>query len=75
MFTLSAFADEIDPDPQVQIDVLKFCGVRHIASGVSARRRLSAASAASRLRGVECTDKTSQTNRMKGSLGGEGSAP
>lgn len=30
MFTLSAFADEIDPDPQKQIDVLKSCGVRHI---------------------------------------------
>jgi sugar phosphate isomerase/epimerase len=30
MFTLSAFADEIDPDPQVQIDVLRSCGVRHI---------------------------------------------
>src|SRR5207249_2200627 len=30
MFTLSAFADEIDPDPQQQIDVLKSCGVRHI---------------------------------------------
>jgi 3-dehydroshikimate dehydratase len=30
MFTLSAFADEISPDPQVQIDVLKSCGVRHI---------------------------------------------
>jgi sugar phosphate isomerase/epimerase len=30
MFTLSAFADEIDPDPQIQIDVLKSCGVRHI---------------------------------------------
>ena len=30
MFTLSAFADEIDPDPQVQIDVLKSCGVRHV---------------------------------------------
>jgi 3-dehydroshikimate dehydratase len=30
MFTLSAFADEISPDPQVQIDVLKTCGVRHI---------------------------------------------
>jgi sugar phosphate isomerase/epimerase len=30
MFTLSAFADEIDPDPQKQIDVLKACGVRHI---------------------------------------------
>ncbi|MCI0377931.1 MAG: sugar phosphate isomerase/epimerase [Gemmataceae bacterium] len=30
MFTLSAFADEISPDPEVQIDVLKSCGVRHI---------------------------------------------
>lgn len=30
MFTLSAFADEISPDPQEQIDVLKTCGVRHI---------------------------------------------
>jgi sugar phosphate isomerase/epimerase len=30
MFTLSAFADEIAPDPQQQIDVLKSCGVRHI---------------------------------------------
>ncbi len=30
MFTLSAFADEIGPDPQEQIDVLKSCGVRHI---------------------------------------------
>lgn len=30
MFTLSAFADEISPDPQTQIDVLKSCGVRHI---------------------------------------------
>src|SRR5882724_9896441 len=30
MFTLSAFADEIDPDPLKQIDVLKSCGVRHI---------------------------------------------
>jgi 3-dehydroshikimate dehydratase len=30
MFTLSAFADEISPDPQVQIDILKSCGVRHI---------------------------------------------
>src|SRR5262249_47255712 len=30
MFILSAFADEIDPDPQVQIDVLKQCGIRHI---------------------------------------------
>src|SRR4051794_18106979 len=30
MFRLSAFADEISPDPQQQIDVLKQCGVRHI---------------------------------------------
>jgi sugar phosphate isomerase/epimerase len=30
MFTLSAFADEIDPDPQTQVDVLKSCGIRHI---------------------------------------------
>jgi 3-dehydroshikimate dehydratase len=30
MFTLSAFADEISPEPQEQIDVLKACGVRHI---------------------------------------------
>jgi sugar phosphate isomerase/epimerase len=30
MFTLSAFADEIDPDPQKQIEVLKQCGIRHI---------------------------------------------
>jgi 3-dehydroshikimate dehydratase len=30
MFTISAFADEISPDPQQQIDVLKACGVRHI---------------------------------------------
>jgi sugar phosphate isomerase/epimerase len=30
MFTLSAFADEIGPDPQQQVDVLKSCGVRHI---------------------------------------------
>jgi 3-dehydroshikimate dehydratase len=30
MFTISAFADEISPDPQVQIDILKACGVRHI---------------------------------------------
>jgi 3-dehydroshikimate dehydratase len=30
MFTLSAFADEIGPDPQEQIDVLTKCGVRHI---------------------------------------------
>jgi 3-dehydroshikimate dehydratase len=30
MFTLSAFADEISPDPQEQVDVLKTCNVRHI---------------------------------------------
>jgi sugar phosphate isomerase/epimerase len=30
MFTLSAFADEISPDPQQQIDVLTKCGVRYI---------------------------------------------
>ncbi|MDW8266509.1 MAG: sugar phosphate isomerase/epimerase family protein [Gemmataceae bacterium] len=30
MFTLSAFADEISPDPQQQVDVLKACGVCHI---------------------------------------------
>jgi sugar phosphate isomerase/epimerase len=30
MFTLSAFADEIGPDPQQQIDVLLACDVRHI---------------------------------------------
>jgi sugar phosphate isomerase/epimerase len=30
MFTLSAFADEIDPSPEIQIDVLNSCGVRHI---------------------------------------------
>jgi sugar phosphate isomerase/epimerase len=30
MFTLSAFADEISPDPKEQIDVLKRCEVRHI---------------------------------------------
>ena len=30
MFKLSAFADEIDPDPQKQVEVLKQCGVRHI---------------------------------------------
>lgn len=30
MFTLSAFADEISPDPQQQIDVLAACGVRFI---------------------------------------------
>ncbi len=30
MFTLSAFADEISPNPQEQVDVLARCGVRHI---------------------------------------------
>jgi 3-dehydroshikimate dehydratase len=30
MFILSAFADEISPDPQVQIDILTRCGVKHI---------------------------------------------
>lgn len=30
MITISAFADEISPDPQIQIEVLKSCGVRHI---------------------------------------------
>jgi sugar phosphate isomerase/epimerase len=30
MFILSAFADEISPEPQEQIDVLSRCGVRHI---------------------------------------------
>jgi sugar phosphate isomerase/epimerase len=30
MFTLSAFADEISPDPQQQLDVLDACGVKHI---------------------------------------------
>src|SRR5262245_19574225 len=30
MFRISAFADEIAPNPQTQIDVLKACGVRHI---------------------------------------------
>src|SRR5262249_28951434 len=30
MFKLSAFADEIDPDPQKQVDVLRQCGLRHI---------------------------------------------
>ncbi|MFN4260328.1 MAG: sugar phosphate isomerase/epimerase family protein [Gemmataceae bacterium] len=30
MFTLSAFADEISPNPEEQVNVLKSCGVRHI---------------------------------------------
>lgn len=30
MFTLSAFADEISPDPQEQINVLSACGVKYI---------------------------------------------
>jgi 3-dehydroshikimate dehydratase len=30
MFILSAFADEISPDPQRQLDVLDACGVKHI---------------------------------------------
>ena len=30
MFTLSAFADEISPDPREQLAVLTGCGVRHI---------------------------------------------
>ena len=30
MFTLSAFADEISPDPLEQVRVLQSCGVRHI---------------------------------------------
>ena len=30
MFFISAFADEISPEPQEQIDVLKSCGVRYI---------------------------------------------
>jgi sugar phosphate isomerase/epimerase len=30
MFRLSAFADEISPDPQEQVDLLERCGVRHI---------------------------------------------
>src|SRR4051794_17217745 len=30
MFILSAFADEISPDPQEQLDVLARCGVKHI---------------------------------------------
>ena len=50
-------------------------GARHIASGVSAGIRFSAAIAASRLRGVACTDSTSHTNRMNGSCGGRDRAP
>jgi sugar phosphate isomerase/epimerase len=30
MFKLSAFADEIDPSPEKQVEVLKACGVRHV---------------------------------------------
>src|SRR5947208_8014769 len=30
MFILSAFADEISPDPEQQVDALEKCGVRHI---------------------------------------------
>jgi 3-dehydroshikimate dehydratase len=30
MFRISAFADEIDPDPQKQVDMLRQCGVRHV---------------------------------------------
>lgn len=30
MFTLSAFADEISPDPEAQLAVLEQCGIRHI---------------------------------------------
>lgn len=30
MFTLSAFADEIDPNPEKQVELLKRCGVRFI---------------------------------------------
>src|SRR5947209_7014469 len=30
MFILSAFADEISPDPLQQISILQACGVRHI---------------------------------------------
>jgi len=30
MFILSAFADEISPDPQQQVDVLNLCGIKHI---------------------------------------------
>jgi len=30
LFRISAFADEISPDPVVQLDVLKQCGIRHL---------------------------------------------
>lgn len=30
MFTLSAFADEIDPDPERQIEIVRVCGIRFI---------------------------------------------
>jgi sugar phosphate isomerase/epimerase len=30
MFRLSAFADEIGPDPEQQLDVLAACGIRHL---------------------------------------------
>lgn len=30
MFTLSAFADEISPDPQEQVNLLLACGIKHI---------------------------------------------
>lgn len=30
LFTLSAFADEISPDPTEQLDVLERCGLRHL---------------------------------------------
>jgi 3-dehydroshikimate dehydratase len=30
MFRISAFADEVDPDPQVQVNALAACGVRHL---------------------------------------------
>ncbi len=30
MFRISAFADEIDPDPQKQVDALRACGLRHL---------------------------------------------
>jgi sugar phosphate isomerase/epimerase len=30
MFRISAFADEIDPNPEVQVNALKACGIRHL---------------------------------------------